>query len=59
VLALDLPEGSSGLDLRETLARLHPGHAGLVRSCRLAVGVEFVEDDAPLAEGAEVVLIPR
>jgi MoaE-MoaD fusion protein len=56
--ALDLAEGATGADLRARVAELHPRWRDLVHACRLARGTEFVDDSAPLAEGAEVLLIP-
>jgi len=57
-LQVELPRGSTGETLRRTLAERFPRHAVLLGSCRLAQGVEFLEEDAALAPGVEVVLIP-
>ena len=57
-ISLDLPEGATGAELRERVAELYPRWRDLVLACRLARGTEFVEDRAPLAEGAEVLFIP-
>ncbi len=57
-LGVDLPDGATGADLRDRLARTHPRWSDLIAACRLARGVEFIEDTAPLAEGMEIVLIP-
>ena len=56
--AVDLPEGATGADLRAHLAAGHPRWSDLIRVSRLARGVEFLADTEPLAEGAEIVLIP-
>jgi molybdopterin synthase catalytic subunit len=55
---LELPDGATGLDLRARLVALHPEHAALVRACRLAQGVEFLDERAPLTAAGEIVLIP-
>lgn len=55
---LDLPDGATGADVRSRLAALHPEHAALLGSCRLAVGTNFVDDAAPVAAASEIVLIP-
>jgi molybdopterin converting factor subunit 1 len=44
--------------LRARLLELHPPLATLLPRCRIALDQEFVGDDAPLREGAEVALIP-
>jgi molybdopterin converting factor subunit 1 len=45
-------------ELRDALARAHPAIAGRLAYCRFAVADEFVPDDAPLADGATVDVIP-
>jgi MoaE-MoaD fusion protein len=45
-------------DLRRALELAHPGLARILARCRIAVDQEFVEDDAPLADGAEVAIVP-
>jgi len=57
-LQIELGAGATGETLRRTLAERFPRHAPLLASCRLAQGVEFLEEDAALAPGVEVVLIP-
>jgi molybdopterin synthase catalytic subunit len=57
-IAVDVAEGATGADLRARVAEQHPRWRDLVLACRLACGTEFVDDRAPLAEGAEVLFIP-
>jgi molybdopterin synthase catalytic subunit len=45
-------------DLRRRLAAERPGLAPVLPRCRIAVDEDFVEDEAPLADGAEVALVP-
>jgi molybdopterin synthase catalytic subunit len=52
------PVPSTVADLRRRLAAERPGLARVLPRCRIAVDEEFVEDDAPLADGAEVALVP-
>jgi len=44
--------------LRAALLQRHPGLARVLPRCRIAVGEEFADDDAPLRDGAEVAVIP-
>jgi molybdopterin synthase catalytic subunit len=44
--------------LREALAAARPGLARVLPRCRIAVDREFVDDDAPLRDGAEVAVVP-
>jgi len=44
--------------LRTRLAAERPGLARVLPRCRIAVDQDFVEDEAPLADGAEVALVP-
>jgi len=44
--------------LRARLAAEHPGLARILPRCRIAVDEDFVEDDAPLRDGAEVAIVP-
>lgn len=55
---LELPEGARAGDVRDHLSRAHPELAELIRACRLARGVHFVDEGSALEEGSEVVLIP-
>ncbi len=57
-IVVDMAEGATGADLRARVAELHPRWRDLVLACRLARGTEFVDDRAPLAEGAEMLFIP-
>jgi molybdopterin synthase catalytic subunit len=45
-------------DLRRDLALAHPGLARVLARCRIAVDREFVDDAAPLRDGAEVAVVP-
>jgi molybdopterin synthase catalytic subunit len=45
-------------ELRARLAALHPGLSALLPRCRIAVDREFVDDAAPLRDGAEAAVIP-
>jgi molybdopterin converting factor subunit 1 len=55
---LDLPAGSTAANLRARLAATYPALAGLLRHSLFAVGNEYAGDDSPLADGAEVAVIP-
>jgi molybdopterin synthase catalytic subunit len=44
--------------LRARLLAERPGLARVLPRCRIAVDEDFVEDDAPLRDGAEVALVP-
>jgi MoaE-MoaD fusion protein len=57
-IAVELPEGARGRDLREALIAHHPDLGDLVRASRLASGVSFLDDEGRLEAGAEIVLIP-
>jgi MoaE-MoaD fusion protein len=45
-------------DLRRVLAERHPSLVRILPRCRIAVDEEFAGDDAALADGAEVALVP-
>ena len=51
-LTLELSGESTARAVRDRLAEEHPRFADLIRSCRLASGVEFVDESAPLEDGA-------
>lgn len=55
---LEMPEGSRVADLRERLDRDHPQLAPLWPRLAVAVDGRVVTPDAPLADGAEVALLP-
>ena len=57
-LEVDLPSGATGAELRSQLAVLHPQWEKLIHACRLAQGMEFLEETASLSEGDQVILIP-
>lgn len=51
-------QGSSLADLRESLAKTFPAARDVLRSCRLAVNLEYAGDGAPIKEGDQVAIIP-
>jgi molybdopterin synthase catalytic subunit len=55
---LDLPEGSRVADLRERLTSGHPDLAPLWPRLAVAIDGELAGAEAPLADGAEVALLP-
>ena len=55
---LEVPEGATVAALLELLAARHTELAPLLTRLRVAVNQEFAELKQPLAEGAEVALIP-
>ncbi len=55
---IEVESGATAAAARRRLAELHPRWHDLIAACRLAQGVEFLADDAPLADNAELVLIP-
>lgn len=55
---LEMPDGSRVADLRERLDRDHPKLAPLWPRLAVAVDGRVVTPDAPLADGAEVALLP-
>lgn len=57
-LTVTLEGAPTGSALRDHLAREHPRWRDLIHACRLAQGVEFLDEDTPLSEGSEIVLIP-
>jgi MoaE-MoaD fusion protein len=56
-LAMSPPPATVGA-LRQRLAAEHPALARLLPRCRIAVDEDFVDDDAPLRDGAEVAVVP-
>src|ERR1700731_3958258 len=57
-LDLDLPEGARVADLRAWLDPRYPGLAPLWTRLAIAVNGAIAKPDSPLAEGAEVALLP-
>jgi molybdopterin synthase catalytic subunit len=57
-ITVELASGATGRDLREKLVQSHPQWRMLFEASRVAQGVEFVDDDRPLAGGEAVALIP-
>ncbi|BDG08302.1 molybdopterin converting factor subunit 1 [Anaeromyxobacter paludicola] len=53
-----LPEPADVAALRRALAERHPALARILPRCRMAAGEELVEEHHPLADGAEVAVIP-
>jgi molybdopterin synthase catalytic subunit len=45
-------------DLRRELAARHPALARILPRCRIALGEEFVDDAAPVPDGAEAAVVP-
>jgi molybdopterin converting factor subunit 1 len=45
-------------DLRRELVARHPALARILPRCRIALGEEFVDDDAPVPDGAEAAVVP-
>jgi MoaE-MoaD fusion protein len=45
-------------DLRRTLVALHPSLARILPRCRIALGEEFADDAAPVADGTEAAVVP-
>lgn len=56
-LRLDLPEGSTAGDVLRSI-RERPGAEKLPPRPLIAVNLRYVKDEAPLADGDEVALIP-
>jgi len=56
-LTLSLEPGATGRELRAHLAERYPRWRDLLAASRLAQGVDFIDDDLPLA-GGEVAVIP-
>lgn len=55
---LELPDGSSVGDALDLLVRRHPGLRDLRGHLAVAVDRRLAPDDAVLADGAEVALLP-
>jgi molybdopterin converting factor subunit 1 len=55
---LDVPEAATAGDVRARLARKFPDLAAVLQSCTLAVDAHYVRDDALVAPGSEVAVIP-
>lgn len=53
----ELPEGGNIQDLKQLLTSQFPDFQKLT-SLRIAVNTEYAEDDTPLKENDEIVLIP-
>jgi MoaE-MoaD fusion protein len=56
--SVELPAGSNVADVFDAVARLHPGLAADRNAVRVALNQEFVDWDAPVADGDEVAFIP-
>ncbi|WP_428359889.1 MoaD/ThiS family protein [Leptodesmis sp.] len=57
-LRLQLPSGTTVIDLRDRLIREHPELAEWREVTRYGVNLQFVEPQTVLQDGDEVVLIP-
>jgi molybdopterin converting factor subunit 1 len=55
---VELPPGATVADLRRRLAAEHPGLAGLLGRCAIAVNDEFADDSLTLPSAAEVAVLP-
>lgn len=56
--SVDLPEGARAGDALRRIVGDHPGVAGLAPRLSLAVNLEVVPSEHPLADGDEVALLP-
>lgn len=57
-LALELPDGADLKQAVETMRRQHPALEPYLDNLRFSIDMDFVEANAVLGEGDEVVLIP-
>ena len=55
---VELPQGATVAHLRQELSQQHPAVAELAARSLLAVNAEYAADDAQLAHGDDVALIP-
>ena len=58
LLRVELPDGARVADLRRQVVEMKPSLASLLPRCAIAVDAEFVGDEQPLSEGAEIALLP-
>ncbi len=58
LISLELPAGSTVAQLRARLAAEVPALAGVLPHILIAVGSEYVRDDAIIPAGSEVACIP-
>ena len=57
-LEIELPEGSTVLDLKSRIAREVPSLALLLPTIRLAIDAEYADDGTTIATGSDLALIP-
>jgi molybdopterin converting factor subunit 1 len=57
-LEVELPDGATVAELRRALAELSPRLREFLPRCAVAIGGEFAEEGAVLAEGDEVAWLP-
>lgn len=57
-IALELPEGATVADLKNSLVESQPALAPLLPNLLIAVDNEYAPDDRPIPAGAEVAAIP-
>lgn len=57
-LAVTVPAGATAGQMLAAMAAAAPQLSGLLPACRLAVDRQYVGDDCPLPDGAELALIP-
>lgn len=55
---VSLPAGSTIAQLRAALLEQHPALAPLARAAMFAIGTEYADDAAKVAEGADLACIP-
>jgi molybdenum cofactor cytidylyltransferase len=55
---VELPETATVADLRNALQLQVPALAEVLAKCRLAVNMEFAEDDRTILDGDELAVIP-
>jgi len=57
-VTIELPEGATVAELRAALAEAHPALAELLPSAMIAVNTSYVANDAVVAAGSEIAVIP-
>jgi len=57
-IEIEMSEGATIRDLRDDLSKQFPGLGSVEKNLAVAINEEYVVDDAPLANGDQVALIP-
>lgn len=57
-IELPLPRGGTAAAILTALEADHPGLAGLLPRSRVAVDLEYVDRETPLAPGNEIAILP-